>query len=1092
MSITKLHVFSKDTDAPATEQGFYYQKLKTLKTWLENRINGTDEVIYCDYEEDIFVRNVDRRESKFRQIKLYSTNFSFSRDEIQKSLAHFFMLFVKGDYIVDEVTFLFETNSGIARATRDNEADLLREWWQKQESIDADLLTRCKTQVKQIIDNYIESVYQRSISVELKAELQQAKNIYNHLPEHVWEKFIRSVKWQFDGVEQQQAIPLLLADLEALMLKLPLPIKIDQLSTYVSILHFEIANRTAQTDDTRRILTNELLDILILNEDTENKWYVDVYQRWLYIDQILIFNIGAFYEVITAARHCRWKLHKSDHYSLWLDILYQYIEIEEILIVCKRKAIYEYLFLLISPDPDTGYPKGLLTNEQQLIQYYFNEFDHRYSLGDIEEDITLFEIIQTHQFLNNNFLDQGEIKLWSQKIEDFINENIIIAGDADKLCQLYELKGHYKLHQSPSIPLKEKIGLGLDAYRHIIPLLKDVKLYTITRLYTQLNQILELLIRHEESNDILDPIENFINEIEDFATQVRANYSTAQNLSKRVKLYFEKPSTSNYLKALDCLHKAKDIWFSTDTREGYILSLINIANTYSKLGMNFAAKYYGLSAVRACTHFGGSETFKHISTAYAIVLYSDFQQGAWISTLDDFEKYLVGRTEFNFKKLSLEEDNVFCEIALNIACVLAAIPIIQPELTVFIDHQKSMLGWIYTDYLQILVDELKERFNDGEAIKKTINGKLFDHTLSDLGKERVVRFNIFDIEWNVCFSNNAIMNAIGEEFCSLFQITLCEIAMLRTDMHFLQLVATINIIQGESYTNFIKQRPDHDNSTWDIFIPSIAVENKDPQKINFHYSYLTINIKTLLNELSLLPDDEFKKIFDDLYISRKLGSKQLAMNSYQAVYFTLFSIKDFDKSMRSGFVKPIEHLVDLPHLYSPEYSDSLSEKYNETQSIDHISIRYQNLHKKLEISLKKWLLDIRFLQLIKDWRKNGWLDWQILIALNNFVIGCKATIRINETSFPSEEERRKSIEMEIKRLESLSEQECYIDIPISWLKSEHFNLTLQKVAVDTLNSYGLENKMIYPNFSVVRSFLNKRFLFNMNDKHDINPLRFIP
>lgn len=84
MRITKLFLFTKETDAPATEQGFHYQKLKTLKTWLENRVNSVNDIIYCDYEEDIFERNIERSKSKFRQVKLYSSNFSFAREEIKK------------------------------------------------------------------------------------------------------------------------------------------------------------------------------------------------------------------------------------------------------------------------------------------------------------------------------------------------------------------------------------------------------------------------------------------------------------------------------------------------------------------------------------------------------------------------------------------------------------------------------------------------------------------------------------------------------------------------------------------------------------------------------------------------------------------------------------------------------------------------------------------------------------------------------------------------------------------------------------------------------------------------------------------------
>lgn len=49
MSISKIFLFAKNTDAVATEQGFQYQRLKTIKTWVENRINETEEIIYCDY-----------------------------------------------------------------------------------------------------------------------------------------------------------------------------------------------------------------------------------------------------------------------------------------------------------------------------------------------------------------------------------------------------------------------------------------------------------------------------------------------------------------------------------------------------------------------------------------------------------------------------------------------------------------------------------------------------------------------------------------------------------------------------------------------------------------------------------------------------------------------------------------------------------------------------------------------------------------------------------------------------------------------------------------------------------------------------------
>ena len=194
MNISNLYLFAKDTDATATEQGYQYQKLKTLQTWLKNRVEGIDEDIYCDYEEDIFSRNTEAGTSLFKQVKLYSSNFSFSREEIQKSLAHFFMLYVKGDYLFDDMSFMFDTNSSIAKEYKENDANLLREWVEHQDDMSDELVERCRTKVKAIIDEYIKTVYESKLNEENKPELQKAKNLYGQLTDEYWNKFIKSIR----------------------------------------------------------------------------------------------------------------------------------------------------------------------------------------------------------------------------------------------------------------------------------------------------------------------------------------------------------------------------------------------------------------------------------------------------------------------------------------------------------------------------------------------------------------------------------------------------------------------------------------------------------------------------------------------------------------------------------------------------------------------------------------------------------------------------------------------------------------------------------------------------------------------------------
>ena len=144
MSLSKLSIFSKNTDANEVLKGYEYQKLRTLENWLSNKVNVVDEIIYCEYEDDIFQRDINAGTSKFTQIKLYGSKpFSFKSEEITKSIANFFMLFVKGEYSFDTVQFIFETNTGIAGKYGDNDAVLLNEWFDNQDNVDAVLLQKC-------------------------------------------------------------------------------------------------------------------------------------------------------------------------------------------------------------------------------------------------------------------------------------------------------------------------------------------------------------------------------------------------------------------------------------------------------------------------------------------------------------------------------------------------------------------------------------------------------------------------------------------------------------------------------------------------------------------------------------------------------------------------------------------------------------------------------------------------------------------------------------------------------------------------------------------------------------------------------------
>lgn len=1087
MSLTKLHLFTKDTDATATEQGFYFQKLVTLRTWLKNSIEQNSVAIYCDYEEDVFERSLREGKATFTQVKLYSDNFSFSQDEIVKCIVHFFMLYCKGDYVLDDVTFIFETNSGFKRQYKTGDPKLLQEWWENQDELSEDLLMRCRIKVKSIIDNYLAEVLAGKISSEIEEDLQEAKEIYDKLSDEVWDRFVKSIRWKFDRVSQEEAIPQLQQNLEELVTQLPLMLDPNKSSTYLAVLLSEITVRTAEKEPEDKLLTQELLDILLLNMGSEkDRWYAGLYAKWREIGKVTVFNVGQFYEIIAATRHCRWELFATDHDDLWLDLLRQFIELEDIIIPCRRKAIYEFIFLLLSPDPQTFTIKTGLEGTEHIIRYYFDNREERISFGDIEDDITFLEVVASFSHHNPGFLNTKELSLWREDIATEIEQKIAAPRNPDDLCLAYQLMGHFHFHNDPAIPFAKKIYRAVEYYRKIVAELPNVKTYSTATLSSQTTALLDLLIKTEVEIEAREMLEEFLVSIEDYAYKTGNGCETARNLVQRSASYLSKSSVKNNLAALTSLHKAKNYCNNDDCRHELIFVLINLSKVYASLGMNMAAKYYGLVAMWGCHNFGNYSIFKLLSDSYAAVFHADFTQGAWFSALDDFHNYMFARTEFNADALDLETDRVLAEVLVELSIILTTGTKIHPELQAFLQYQKQNLGWVYTRFIEEIDQSEEAKFGDAVRLKKMLERSLTMVPFSDAGPQRNIYFKTLGIEWNIRFTNSIAMNAVAEEFAALLQIILCEISLMGVDLHLVEMPITINLTKTDQYHLSLSQQMSNDEAIWDLAIPVLAETVQ--KNVQMHYAYLSTSIRVLLSNISLLPDEEFYTTFDTLYTKQKLGEKGLILNTYQKVYLSFVNEQQFDNSQRSAF-NPVDFPdfnAAVPGLYTP--TGGLSPRYSQDSTLDKIEGRYQNARKRLSVSLNIWKQDNDFKIFIDGLREAGWLDWQILLALSNFVISSKVNIVLERNPPTSKEEAQLRTKELYQQMLTQTEDQNYIPIPLEWLYSEEFSFHLNKLPVDVLDSYGLQNGMKYPNFKAVRKYLSERFKFEKVDKPEVSPL----
>lgn len=1094
MSISKLHIFSKNTDASASIRGYNYQTLKTLETWLDNLLNKIEEEIYCDFEEDIFQNDHNALTVKFRQIKLYSTNFSFKSKEIKNCIFHFFMLHVKTDYQLADKEFVFEANTNVAGNYKNNEAELLRNWVANQEDLSLELLTECINKVKAIVSKYINEQGNELRNKVDESVLKEAISVFENLSVEQWTDFVKRIKWKFAKREPDDEFTETILQIEHNLLKLPFKVNRDNLKSIFGILYKEVSFRASNQEPSERKITSSELELLLVDTgDKEDKWYVEVFERWKDIKEIEYFNVGEFYEVINTSRYCRRHKYLTSHDSHWLNILSNFIHKLKIRKEFKREAIYEYLWLRFRPDEKTKLPTGDLFGSEELIRFYFsdfNEFKHAIALEDAK---SLLQITFTAMMSEKVNITFKEIINWFKQMYLELNKQLKVANNSNERCHLLELLGTLVMFFNQRKKNRKNPNDFLKYFEEIYILIDTAPYYHTSQLSDRINKYINIFIKIDA-----DKNSNLINALQLFSEKLHSKVQDRESLyskgKKQVAWGAELINTNDpihILKALDHFHRAKDHWNNQESIEGHVLSLINIAQLYIGIGLNFAAKYYALCGVWVSMNNGDKKLLKRISDCLALVFCSDFKQGSWLSAISSFHLFLGARYEFNPNPIEHEKEHIAFDSIADFSLILFATPKISPQFKVLIDSNIKLSEYFEDELIINLIKTLKGSYNRKDKIRELCEGKLDDFPLNDSGKTRTINFHALGSLWAISFQNDYRTNSIAEEFLSILQIMLAEISLSNYDFHFVKNKIYIELVVSTEYLP-PEQLKSNREYKWKVFVEHF--EKSDSKEINMHTAQNSTSLLFILNEISLLKDSEFRELFARLFTENNLASKTLTTNSYQRIYRQLIPNKEFDSLQREHFLS-VKLNWNLPSENNVmQWKSELSKKYNQKEAIKHIKNRFKNSYQYIHITLAKYKGNSDFNRFINDLRRKGFLDWQIILGIMNFIVDYKTQLEIRKgnTNFKSEEEYVETMQKIFHKNLQMDEKDFLVDFPLRAFKTPEFKIQLNNYPVNVLRAFELENKSQFPNFEAIKEFLDIRFnMKNDNDNTD-NPLKDIP
>lgn len=265
-----IDVFEVNTDAIATNRGFYYQYLTILKKWIVNFIEDNDFDAYSEVDQDI--KEVGEN-LIFTQVKCYTSNFSLNSEEVKNTIFNFFILYQKNKEFSGDITFCFSTNTNISIREK-----LLSRWINDENLSDENLRKLCSDKIKETLIKEVKTrknikLNQKNSEERLNLIKLSATNLIEIVNNEI-EPFTKKIKWKFESLSPNEAIVKLKSEIENLLENSKFQNR--PISLLFGVFISEIYKRSQDKDPENRSLTKQIIINLLNHSDIELEEYLNI------------------------------------------------------------------------------------------------------------------------------------------------------------------------------------------------------------------------------------------------------------------------------------------------------------------------------------------------------------------------------------------------------------------------------------------------------------------------------------------------------------------------------------------------------------------------------------------------------------------------------------------------------------------------------------------------------------------------------------------------------------------------------------------------------------------------------------------------
>lgn len=507
-----------------------------------------------------------------------------------------------------------------------------------------------------------------------------------------------------------------------------------------------------------------------------------------------------------------------------------------------------------------------------------------------------------------------------------------------------------------------------------------------------------------------------------------------------------------------------------DTLRGALLTTVIIAKIYRELGLPHAAKQYALAtAASALNAADPDEVADLIAPAIVLGSISSYDAGAWFDALALGHIARLAHAAFAEHAFDYDEHSELHDIDLTEGFVVSAARAYRPTLVEPLKNTSTDFDtW---DSITEMLDAAGPSSWTEKEYDDMVAEQLIGLPFSDTGPQRHLRFAALGTTWNITCRQDKATVLAAERLAASTQVLIADLAL--HDPVFLPSRLDINVSTDTPLDhNPVKFRPANDRIQCQVYL----TEHHESEPFDeFETNVLSI-VATLAATVSALPHETF--------MSQVTACAEVGLGNRIVVgrpYDSVAGLLDDDHYAKLATL-PDSRIGNLdsaaatrPELESPK---TTGPGYDQADALECAQWRYEHLPQLINQSLPLVLGDATIRAFLAQLRTDGWLDWQLLLALHNLAANARVRHARLDIQDPAQRE-------EIHRLFREPETDTSPVLLLNEFTPSAIADQLDVGLLTALQGLGLESHPQTPDFVAIARLLRTRYRYGTDDvEHD--------